>query len=72
MALKARLISQLQQEHRLRLPALKNTQRNKDLTQIIADINKVLHTVATATIKETSQLLYSTARVVMKELGYKI
>ena len=32
MALKSRLTAQLQQEHRLRLPALKNTQCNKDLT----------------------------------------
>ena len=30
MALKSRLITQLQQEHRLRLPVLKNTHRNKD------------------------------------------
>ena len=72
MALKSRLIAQLQQEHRLRLPALKNTHRNKDLTQIIAGINKVLHTVNTATIKKTNQLLYSTAVVVTEELGYKI
>ena len=72
MALKSRLIAQLQQEHRLRLPALKNTHRNKDLTQIIADINKVLRTVDTATIEETNQMLYSTAMVVMEELGYKI
>ena len=33
MALKSRLIAQLQQEHRLQLPAPKNTHRNKDLTQ---------------------------------------
>ena len=59
MALKSRLIAQLQQEHRLRLPALKNTHRNKDLTHIIADINKVLLTVDTATFEETNQLLYS-------------
>ena len=72
MALKSKLIAQLQQEHRLRLPALKNTHRNKDLTQIIANINKVLHTVDTATIEETNQLLYSTAVVVTEELGYKI
>ena len=72
VALKSRLIAQLQQEHRLRLPALKNTHRFKDLTQIIADINKVLRTVDTATIEETNQLLYSTAVVVTKELGYKI
>ena len=72
MALKSRLKAQLQQEHRLRLPALKNTHRNKDLTQIIADINKVLRTVDTATIEETNKLLYSTAVVVTEELGYKI
>ena len=72
MALKSRLKAQLQQEHRLRLPALKNTHRNKDLTQIIADINKVLRTVDTATIEETNQLLYSTVMVVTEELGYKI
>ena len=72
MALKSKLIAQLQQEHRLRLSALKNTHRNKDLTQIIADINKVLSTVDTATIEETNQLLYSTAVVAMEELGYKI
>ena len=72
MALKSRLIAQLQQEHRPRLPALKNTYHNKDLTQIIADINKVLCTIDTATIEETNQLLYSTAMVVMEELGYKI
>ena len=72
MALKSRLIAQLQQEHRLRLPTLKNTHRNKDLTQIIADINKVLRTVDTATTEETNQLLYSTAVVVTEELGYKI
>ena len=51
MPLKSRLIAQLQQEHCLRLPAMKNTYRNKDLTQIIADINKVLCTIDTATIK---------------------
>ena len=72
MTLKSRLIAQLQQLHRLRLPALKNTHHNKDLTQIIADINKVLRTVDTATIEEANQLLYSTAVVVMEELGYKI
>ena len=72
MALKSRLIAQLQQEHRLRLPALKNIHCNKDLTQIIADINKVLLTVDTATFEETNQLLYSTAMVVTEELGYKI
>ena len=72
MALNSKLIAQLQQEHRLRLPALKNIHRNKDLTQIIADINKVLRTVDTATIEETNQLLYSTAMVVTEELGYKI
>ena len=54
MALKSRLIAQLQQEHHLRLQALKNTHRNKDLTQIIADINKVLCIVDTATIEETN------------------
>ena len=72
MALKSRLIAQLQQEHHLRLPALKNMHRNKDLTQIITDINKVLRTVDTVTIEETNQLLYSTAVVVTEELGYKI
>ena len=73
MALKSRLKAQLQQEHRLRLPALNNTHRNKDLTQIIADINKkVLCTIDTATIEETNQLLYSTAVVVTEELGYKV
>ena len=51
MALKSRLIAQLQQEHRLRLPALKNTYRNKDITHIIADINKVLDA---AIIEETN------------------
>ena len=71
MALKSRLIAQLQQGHRLHLPALKNTHRNKDLTQIIADINNVLRTVDTATIEETNQLLYNTV-VVTEELGYKI
>ena len=72
MALKSRLIAQLQQEHCLRLPALKNTHRKKDLTQIIADINKVLCTVDTATLEETNQLLYSTAMMVTEELGNKI
>ena len=72
MALKSKLIAQLQQEHRLRLAALKNTHRNKDLTQIITDINKVLRTVDTTTIEETNQLLCSTAVVVTEELGYKI
>ena len=75
MALKSRLIAKLQQEHHLRLSALKNTYRNKDLTQIIAhinQINKVLCTIDTATIKETNQLVYSTAVVVTEELGYKV
>ena len=72
LAIKSRLIVQLQQEHRLRLPALKNTHHNKDLTQIIADINKVLRTTDTATIEEKNQLLYSTAVVVTEKLGYKM
>ena len=72
MALKSRQTAQLQQEHRLQLPSQKNTDSNKDLTQIIAYINKVIHTVNTATVEETNQLLYSTAVVVTEELGYKI
>ena len=54
------------------MPTLKNTYRNKALTQIIAEINKVLCKIDTATIKETNQLLYSTTVVVTEELGYKI
>ena len=67
MTLKSRLIALLQQ----RLPALKNTYCNKDFTQIIVDINKVLCTIDTATIEETNQL-YSTAVVLTGELGYKV
>ena len=71
MVLKSRLIVQLQQERRLRLPTLKNTYRKKDLTQIIADINKMLCTIDTATIEETNQL-YSTAVVITEKLGCKV
>ena len=70
MALKSRLIAQ--QEHRLGLPALKNTYRNKDLTQIIVYINRVLCTIDIAAIEETNQSLYNTAVVVTEELGYKV
>ena len=55
MELKSRLIAHVQQEHRLRLPTLKNTHHNKDLTQIFAAINKVLCTIYTATIEQANK-----------------
>ena len=44
----------------------------KDLAQIIQDINNVLTTIRTTSIRETNNLMYNTALLVTEELGYEV
>ena len=56
---------------RQRLPILKTTTRT-ELNRIMKDVNAAIKHIETMSLKETNQLIYSTAKVVTLELGYKI
>ena len=71
LELRDRLLKQLQETNRIRLPTLKDAPK-KELAQAVRDINDVLTTIQTASIGETNQLLYSAAVVITGELGYDI
>ena len=71
LALKDKLLKQMEHTIRFRLSILKDATK-EDLPQIIQDINNVLITIRKTSIKETNNLIYSTALLVTEELGYKM
>ena len=71
LELKDKLLKQLQETDRIRLPTLKDAPK-KDLAQAVHDINEVLTTIHTASIGETNHMIYSSAVVITKELGYEL
>ena len=71
LALKDKLLKQMEHTIRFRLPILKDAPK-KDLAQIIQDINCVLTIIRTNSIEETNNLMYSTAPLVTEELGYEV
>ena len=71
LELKEKLLKQMQQAVRQRLPTLKDAPK-RDLAQIVQDINEVLTTIRTTSIGETNNLIYNTALLVTEELGYDV
>ena len=71
LALKDKLLKQMEHTIRFRLSILKDATK-RDLAQIIQDINNVLITIRKTSIGETNNLIYSTALLVTEELGYKM
>ena len=71
LALKDKLLKQMEHTIRFRLTILKDAPK-RDLAQIIQDINNVLTTIRTNSIGETNNLMYSTALLVTEELGYEV
>ncbi len=65
------ILLQMQMPERVRLPALKSVQK-KQMQEALYDVNMVLQTIPTSTIGETNQLIYSTAVVVTKALGFQV
>ena len=71
LALKDKLLKQMEHTIRFRLSILKDTPK-RELAQIIQDINNILTTIRTTSIGETNNLMFSTALLVTKELGYEV
>ena len=71
LELKDKLLEQLQETNRIRLPTLKDAPK-KELAQAVRNINDALTSIQTASIWETNQLLYSAFVDITEELGYNI
>ncbi|XP_030767083.1 uncharacterized protein LOC115890869 [Sitophilus oryzae] len=72
LELRSKILIELKNNNeRIRLPPLKKTKRN-DLIRILRDINTVIDTIHTESLTETNKLMYSTAVVATRELGYDI
>ena len=69
--LKDKVLKQMEHIILLRLPTLKDAS-TRYLAQIIQDINNVIAKIRTTLIGETNNLMYSTALLVTKELGYEV